>query len=92
MVTRSANTKKTPSRVSFLCWRYLSFRFVSKQVLSAELSLTDLSRDGKAIPNSSKILQKTQKENTLSGVFFVLALPIFPVRLQSSIVGRIELN
>ena len=32
------------------------------------------------------------KEDDLSIVLFVLALPIFPARLQASIVGRIELN
>ena len=32
------------------------------------------------------------KKDTLSGVFFVLALPIFPGRHQPSIVGRSQLN
>ena len=32
------------------------------------------------------------KEDDLMIVLFVLALPIFPARLQASIVGRIELN
>ena len=33
-----------------------------------------------------------KKEDALSNVLFVLALPIFPGRLQPSIVGRSELN
>ena len=32
------------------------------------------------------------KEDDQKIVLFVLALPIFPARLQASIVGRIELN
>ena len=43
------------------------------------------------IPNStSRNMQK--KRDTLSDVSSVLALPIFPGRLQPSIVGRSELN
>ena len=33
-----------------------------------------------------------KKEDSQKTVLCVLALPIFPVRLQTSIVGRIELN
>ena len=36
------------------------------------------------------VLQK--KKDDLTIVLFVLALPIFPARLQASIVGRNELN
>ena len=38
------------------------------------------------------ILYNAKKKDTLLGVFSVLALPIFPGRLQPSIVGRSELN
>ena len=76
-----------------MCWRYLSFRFVSKQVLSAKSSLTDLFLDGNSIPNYTCISrEKRKKRTTHLGGSFMLALPIFPVRLQTSIVGRIELN
>ena len=37
-------------------------------------------------------LPNAQKKNTIWCSFFVLALPILPVRLQTSIVGRSELN
>ena len=73
---------------------------VSVQVLPAEASLTDLSRDGAAgIPNENtkplpvlpEVPPKKQHPTTMSwGV--VLALPIFPGRLQPSIVSRSELN
>ena len=39
-----------------------------------------------------KQLFKTKKETVKKTVSFMLALPIFPVRLQTSIVGRSELN
>ena len=46
-------TKPRDFRRGVSCWRYLSSQAVSSQVLSAEASLTDLSRDGAAgIPNS----------------------------------------
>ena len=35
---------------------------------------------------------KKQKKRQPNGCLSVLALPIFPVRLQTSIVGRSELN
>ena len=35
---------------------------------------------------------KPSKKDSLSAVSFVLALPIFPVRLQTSIFGASELN
>ena len=38
------------------------------------------------------ILYNAKKKGTLLGAFSVLALPIFPGRLQPSIVGRSELN
>ena len=34
----------------------------------------------------------SKRKDTLLGAFSVLALPIFPGRLQPSIVGRSELN
>ena len=53
-------------------------------------SLTDLSRDGAGgIPNN--VVQK-QNPYDFRHRGFVLALPIFPGRLQPSIVGRSELN
>ena len=42
--------------------------------------------------NGADIFHTKGKEDDLSIVLFVLALPIFPARLQASIVGRIELN
>ena len=49
----SGTTKPRDFRRGVSCWRYLSSRAVSSQVLSAEANLTDLSRDGAAgIPNS----------------------------------------
>ena len=46
-------TKPRDFRRGVSCWRYLSSQAVSSQVLSAEVNLTDLSRDGAAgIPNS----------------------------------------
>ena len=83
------------------CWRYLSFRAVSSQVLSAEVSLTDLSRDGvhpepppKWGGQSRPPLRNIKETRTFlrTSGFLVLALPIFPGRLQPSIVGRSELN
>ena len=48
----SGITKPRDFRRGVSCWRYLSSQAVSSQVLSAEASLTDLSRDGAAgIPN-----------------------------------------
>ena len=46
------------------------------------------------VPEASRTTSnKTKKEPRLSSwFFFVLALPIFPGRLQPSIVGRSELN
>ena len=84
-----------------LCWRYLSSRAVSSQVLSAEASLTDLSRDdaggipnthryGRHSPHNDTVYKK--KHRSCERCFFVLALPIFPGRLQPSIVSRSELN
>ena len=37
-------------------------------------------------------IANAKKEDSQKTVLCVLALPIFPVRLQTSIVGRIELN
>ena len=86
----SGITKPRDFRRGVSCWRYLSSQAVSSQVLSAEASLTDLSRDGAAgIPNS---LFRHNKTPRLSSRGFVLALPIFPGRLQPSIVSRSELN
>ena len=86
----SGITKPRDFRRGVLCWRYLSSQAVSSQVLSAEASLTDLSRDGAAgIPNS---LFRHNKTPRLSSWGSVLALPIFPGRLQPSIVSRSELN
>ena len=86
----SGITKPRDFRRGVSCWRYLSSQAVSSQVLSAEASLTDLSRDGAAgIPNS---LFRHNKAPRLSSRGFVLALPIFPGRLQPSIVSRSELN
>ena len=83
-------TKPRDFRRGVSCWRYLSSQAVSSQVLSAEANLTDLSRDGAAgIPNS---LFRHSKTPRLSSRGFVLALPIFPGRLQPSIVSRSELN
>ena len=49
----SGITKPRDFRRGVLCWRYLSSRAVSSQVLSAEASLTDLSRDdAEGIPNT----------------------------------------
>ena len=49
----SGITKPRDFRRGVSCWRYLSSQAVSSQVLSAEVNLTDLSRDGAAgIPNS----------------------------------------
>ena len=48
----SGITKPRDLRRGVSCWRYLSSQAVSSQVLSAEASLTDLSRDGAVgIPN-----------------------------------------
>ena len=45
-------TKPRDFRRGVSCWRYLSSQAVSSQVFSAEVNLTDLSRDGAAgIPN-----------------------------------------
>ena len=86
----SGITKPRDFRRGVSCWRYLSSQAVSSQVLSAEASLTDLSRDGAVgIPNS---LFRHNKTPRLSSWGFVLALPIFPGRLQPSIVSRSELN
>ena len=83
-------TKPRDFRRGVSCWRYLSSRAVSSQVLSADANLTDLSRDGAVgIPNS---LFRHNKTPRLSSRGFVLALPIFPGRLQPSIVSRSELN
>ena len=61
----------------------------ARQVL-AEASLTDLSRDGaEGIPN---YVEQKQNPHDFRHRGFVLALPIFPGRLQPSIVGRSELN
>ncbi len=68
----------------------------SNQILSqniAKSSLTDLSRvRDHPVPLSLHFFENIKKESTLLDASFVLALPIFPDRLQSSIVGRIELN
>ena len=68
------------------------FMLSACQVSWAEASLTDLSRDGAGgVPNHKQT--KRKKEPRLSSwFFFVLAIPIFPGRLQPSIVGRSELN
>ena len=61
----------------------------ARQVL-AEASLTDLSRDSaEGIPN---YVEQKQSPHDFRHRGFVLALPIFPGRLQPSIVGRSELN
>ena len=44
------------------------------------------------LPTYLILAQCQHKKDTQTGVFFMLALPIFPGRLQPSIVGRIELN
>ena len=62
------------------------------QVSRPEAGLTDLSRDGHpSRPNSINQFSAKRKD-TLLGAFSMLALPIFPGRLQPSIVGRSELN
>ena len=58
------------------------------QVSRTAASLTDLSRPWVSIPNSNS----DKKRDTQMSTSFVLALPIFPGRLQPSIVGRSELN
>ena len=61
----------------------------ARQVL-VEASLTDLSRDGaEGIPN---YVEQKQNPHDFRHRGFMLALPIFPGRLQPSIVGRSELN
>ena len=61
----------------------------ARQVL-VEASLTDLSRDSaEGIPN---YVEQKQSPHDFRHRGFVLALPIFPGRLQPSIVGRSELN
>ena len=61
----------------------------ARQVL-AEARLTDLSRDSaEGIPN---YVEQKQNPHDFRHRGFVLALPIFPGRLQPSIVGRSELN
>ena len=64
------------------------FMLSACQVSWAEASLTDLSRPWVSIPNSNS----DKKRDTQMSTSFVLALPIFPGRLQPSIVGRSELN
>ena len=64
----------------------------ARQVSWAEASLTDLSRDGRPSRFSSINQTQVKRKDTLLGAFSVLALPIFPGRLQPSIVGRSELN
>ena len=77
-------------RVEPSCWRYLFFRVGFCQVVQADTSLTDLSRDGLHPEHNSGNKQK--KRDTQMDVSSMLALPIFPGRLQPSIVGRSELN
>ena len=43
-------------------------------------------------PTPKAKIVNAKKEDSQKTVLCVLALPIFPVRLQTSIVGRIELN
>ena len=74
----------------FQCWRYLFSRVGFRQVGQADTSLTDLSRDGLHPEHNSGNKQK--KRDTQMDVSSMLALPIFPGRLQPSIVGRSELN
>ena len=64
----------------------------ARQVSWAEASLTDLSRDGH--PSQAIFANQScaKRKDTLLGAFSMLALPIFPGRLQPSIVGRSELN
>ena len=64
----------------------------ARQVSWAEACLTDLSRDGRPSRFSSINQTQVKRKDTLLGAFSVLALPIFPGRLQPSIVGRSELN
>ena len=64
----------------------------ARQVSWAEANLTDLSRDGRPSRFSSINQTQVKRKDTLLGAFSVLALPIFPGRLQPSIVGRSELN
>ena len=47
-------------------------------------------KDGRPAGLPSNFMEK--RKDTLLGAFSVLALPIFPGRLQPSIVGRSELN
>ena len=64
----------------------------ARQISWAEANLTDLSRDGRPSRFSSTNQTQVKRKDTLLGAFSVLALPIFPGRLQPSIVGRSELN
>ena len=64
----------------------------ARQVSWAEVSLTDLSRDGRPSRSFFMTPMQAKRKDTLLGAFSVLALPIFPGRLQPSIVGRSELN
>ena len=64
----------------------------ARQVSWAEASLTDLSRDDRPSRFSSTNQTQVKRKDTLLGAFSMLALPIFPGRLQPSIVGRSELN
>ena len=71
---------------------FCSFQFAQLIVpyLLAEASLTGLSRDGaEGIPN---YVEQKQNPHDFRHRGFMLALPIFPGRLQPSIVGRSELN
>ena len=45
-------TKKEPAEAGSLCWRYLSFRAVTRKVLSAQMSLTSVFGMGTGGPSS----------------------------------------
>ena len=44
-------TKKEPAEAGSLCWRYLSFRAVTRKVLSAQMSLTSVFGMGTGVPS-----------------------------------------
>ena len=63
---------------------------IIRKYQQGKISLTDLSRDGaEGLPN---YVEQKQNPHDFRHRGFVLALPIFPGRLQPSIVGRSELN
>ena len=64
----------------------------ARQVSWAKASLADLSRDGHPSQAISTNQSWAKRKDTLLGAFPMLALPIFPGRLQPSIVGRSKIN